>query len=63
MTCPISSNKNTKVKFTTNLTVECLENIDELSHIIKVKNRNEVIDFLVKKEMSKYEMDKKRDSE
>lgn len=63
MTCPIDSDKNTKVKFTTNLTVGCLESIDELSHIIKVKNRNEVIEFLVKKEMSKYEMDKERDSD
>jgi len=62
MTYPMDSNKNTKVKFTTNLTVDCLKSIDELSHIIKVKNRNEVIEFLVKKEMSKYEVDKKRDS-
>lgn len=62
MTYPVNTDKNAKVKFTTNLTVDCLKNIDELSHIIKVKNRNEVIEFLVEKEMSKHEMDKKRNS-
>lgn len=62
MTYPIVKDKTTKLKFTTNLSVECLNNIDELSHIIKVKNRNEVIEYLVQKEIILYEMDKKRSS-
>lgn len=57
-----TNNTDKKFKFTTNLSKECLQNIDELSHIIKVKNKNEVIEFLVEKEISKYEMDKKRDT-
>lgn len=61
MTYPVLD-KNQKLKFTTNLSIECLEYIDEISHIIKVKNRNEVIEYLVKKEMLIHEMDKKGDT-
>lgn len=51
-----------KIKYTTNLTAKCLNDIEELCHIFKVRNRNQVIEHLVEKEITQYEVDKERDT-
>ena len=49
-------------KFTTTLSRECLDGLNDLSSIMKVRKYNIIIEKLVEQEMERYEMDKKRNS-
>ncbi len=46
-----------RVKFTTTLSLDSLAKLKKLSHLIEVRNLNEVIEYLIEKEIQSYEMD------
>ena len=49
-----------KRKFTTTLSQECLKGIAQVRKNIDVKYDNEAIEYLVQKELERYEMDSKK---
>lgn len=49
-----------KRKFTTTLSEECLKGIIRVRKNIDAKYDNEVIEYLVQKEVERYEMDSKK---